>query len=136
MSLAVPNDVVIRMGRDLATFSTAQVQQIEMLLEDAEAMLIARIPALFTQINLSTSPVTLPNVIRIEAAAVRRVMLNPGAFGQETIDGWTGVRTAALADGLLYFTDEEWAVLLPTIGVRKRGSVLMIANGEIPGMVV
>jgi hypothetical protein len=130
MSLAAVTDVTTRMGRPTSSFTSDQLAQIQMLLDDAESMLVSRIPLLLTQ--GVADPLTYDNVIRIEAMAVRRVMLNPGAFLQENIDGWEGIRSRLLSDGLLFFTDDEWAVLLPTIESRGRGSIPLIAYGEYP----
>lgn len=132
MSQAAVTDVTVRMGREASSFTPVQVSQMALLLDDAEALLIARIPTLLTQIVSLTGPATLENVIRVEAMAVKRVMLNPGSFSNETIDGWSGSRDQALSAGLLYIMPSEWTMLFPTNNNRLRGSIPLIANDQYP----
>jgi hypothetical protein len=59
-------------------------------------------------------------VRRVMATAVLRIMKNPDGLVREKIDDYEWQRGQAVADGLLYFTDEELDELLPGAGVKGR----------------
>lgn len=129
MAYAVATDVAVRLGRDL---EENEVAQVEAFLDDAEQLIRVRFPNLDAQVE--AGKVTAAAVVSIEAGAVRRLMLNPEGYAQETIDGWSGQRGSTIADGFLFITEAEWAALSPLIEVRRRGSIRLVANGELyPG---
>lgn len=61
-----------------------------------------------------------PEVVRVMATAVLRVMKNPDGKRQESIDDYAWTRDEAIAAGLLYFADEELDALSPGAGVKGR----------------
>src|SRR5690349_6766036 len=48
-----------------------------------------------------------PEVVRVLATAVLRVMKNPDGKRQESIDDYSWTRDQAVSAGLLYFADDE-----------------------------
>jgi hypothetical protein len=126
VTYALPSDVSVRLGSALgASFDAAQAAA---FLDDVERMIRVRFPNLDAQVVAGL--VSAADVVAVEANAVRRVMLNAEGFTDESIDNWSGKRSAALADGLLYITPEEWATLSPLLEGRRRGSIRMVAYGE------
>lgn len=79
----------------------------ETFLEDAWRMLRRRITTLEDDIADDTSGDLEAEVIRVECTAVLRVMKNPDAKRQESIDDYSWTRDQATSAGLLYFTDDE-----------------------------
>lgn len=71
---------------------------------------------------------------RTVAEAVRRYMINPDAWLEETerIDdyGVTKRRDSAVSAGLLYITDDEIAGLLPSTRRRRRGAFNIILGSS------
>lgn len=126
MAYAVPSDVAVRMGAALA--AELDLDQVAAFLDDAEQMIRVRFPNLDAQV--ATGVVAAANVVAVEAAAVRRVMLNADGFSQESIDNWSGTRSAALSQGLLFISDAEWGSLSVLIEGRRRGSIRLVAYGE------
>jgi hypothetical protein len=91
-------------------------------LDDAWGMLKRRIPTIET---LIADDVDLEaEVVRVLATAVLRVMKNPDGKRSESIDDYRWERDEALAAGVLYFTDDELADLLPGSGERGRAFVI------------
>lgn len=126
VAYAVASDVSVRLGALLSTnFDAAQA---EAFLDDAEQMIRVRFPNLDAQV--ASGAINALNVVAVEASAVRRVMMNPEGYTREQIDDWSGQRSAALADGLLFISDAEWASLSPLIEGRRRGSIRLVAYGE------
>jgi hypothetical protein len=113
MAFAAPPDVAARLGRSLTADETTQV---EALLEDAEAMILKRVPDLQARVTAGT--LTTATIVRIESNSVRRVMVNPtgirshseglGDFQQsDTFD-------SSISTGELYVDDNAWADLAGT----------------------
>lgn len=126
MAYAVPSDVAVRMGTALG--AELDLDQVAAFLDDAEQMIRVRFPNLDAQV--ASGVVAAANVVAVEAAAVRRVMLNADGFSQESIDNWSGTRSAALSQGLLFISDAEWGSLSVLIEGRRRGSIRLVAYGE------
>lgn len=101
---------------------------------DAWEELLIRRPEL--EANMTAGTVREGNVCRILAWAVRRVLINPEGWVQETLDDWTGRRSDLVAQGTLYFTDEELAVVTPPpetgpgVVVGRRHSVRLVRDGD------
>jgi hypothetical protein len=129
VAYASTSDVSVRLGSSFSGFDAAQAQ---ILLEDAETIISSKIPNLQAQITAGV--VSLQTVIRVEATAVKRVLLNPlgikahseglGDFNQS--DAYDPARSS----GELYVSDAEWSDLLSTLSTRRRGSIRLIAYGE------
>lgn len=51
------------------------------------------------------------DVVQVQAQAVLRVLKNPDGKRSESIDDYTWTRDRAVSAGLLYVTDDEWALL-------------------------
>ena len=79
----------------------------ETFLGDAWRMLRRRITTLEDDIAADTSGDLADEVVRVMATAVLRVMKNPDAKRQESIDDYSWTRDQAASAGLLYFTDDE-----------------------------
>jgi hypothetical protein len=60
------------------------------------------------------------DVVRVEVAAVLRVMKNPDGKRSESIDDYTWTLDQAVSAGLLYFTTDELDGLLPGSAIRGR----------------
>lgn len=107
MTYALPNDVETRLGRSLTPEQTTQVQA---WLVDVEAEIREKIPNLD---DLAADPDYLQLLIRVECAAVLRVVRNPDGKMTERIDDYSWTRDAATASGRLFITDDEWGLLTP-----------------------
>lgn len=91
------------------------------LLERAERLLISRFPTLVTRVEAGT--VNRDLVADIEAAMVVRVLRNPDAKKQESIDDYSWTRDTAVSSGALYVSAEEAKQLLPA-ALRARSVTL------------
>jgi hypothetical protein len=60
------------------------------------------------------------DVVRVEVAAVLRVMKNPDGKRSESIDDYAWTRDQAVSAGLLYFTDDELDGLVEGAGIQGR----------------
>lgn len=91
-------------------------------LDDAWVMLQRRVPTIETLIAASAT--LEADVVRILATAVLRVLKNPDGKRSESIDDYRWERDEALAAGVLYFTDDELADILPGSGEKGRAFVI------------
>ena len=91
-------------------------------LEDAREEVRGRVPTL--DARRAAGLTTDGQLRKVLAAAVVRVLRNPNAIRQYGVDDGTVTRDSALSAGLLYFTDDELALLS---GVRR-------SNGEAPNI--
>ena len=90
------------------------------LLEDAWQIMLSRVPYLSTRLDV-VAPATVSElspalVVAVETAMVLRVLKNPDAKRQESIDDYSWMRDNAVSAGLLYLTDDELSDLSPTGG--------------------
>jgi hypothetical protein len=112
MTYATVSDVEVRYGRTLTTSETAQVGA---WIDDLEAEINERIPALEDLITLGRP--TFGTVRRVVAAAVIRKLHNPEGLRTTTvaIDDYSTTKTVDSSNsaGSLGLTDEEWSLLLP-----------------------
>lgn len=112
MAYASADDVAARLGR---TLSTAETDQVEVLLEDVESLIRSRIPTLDAAVDASSPDSSV--VVRVEAWAVVRFMKNPDGKYTESVAGqYSFSRDQALATGQLYLSDEDWEALIPATG--------------------
>ena len=112
MAYATVSDVEVRYGRTLTTAETAQVGA---WIDDLEAEILERIPALEALIVLGRP--TAATLKRVISAAIIRKLQNPSGLRTRTvaIDDYSTTETvdAANSAGYLGLTDDEWSLLLP-----------------------
>ena len=112
MAYATVSDVEVRYGRTLTTAESAQVGA---WIDDLEAEVLERIPALEALILLGRP--TLGTLRRVISAAIIRKLQNPSGLRTRTvaIDDYSTTETvdAANSAGYLGLTDDEWSLLLP-----------------------
>src|SRR5690606_8205532 len=106
MAVATVDDVQERVDRPL---SEDERRLAEVLLGDVEAMIRARIRDLDARVAADSNYRAL--VVKIEAAAVLRVLRNPEGYRQETEGNYGYSLSAAVASGHLFVMDSEWAEL-------------------------
>ncbi len=129
VALAAVADVQSRIPRDLTVAETAWAT---VLLEDAEDLILGRIPDLLDRINAVPPTIRRSAVERAEVWAVVRVIRNPDGRSQESISGeYSFSRDAALASGALYIAVSDWGDLLRSATQRRFSSVRLVTNGEI-----
>jgi hypothetical protein len=112
------------------TLTAAEVTVAETRLADAEALVRGLVPLIEDYVTAGT--VLASNVVRVQVEMVLRLLKNPLGVRQEsrTIDdfahSWT--RENSLADGRLFVTDEELALLRPRQEVLRVGSIRLAAG--------
>lgn len=106
MAYATVDDVAVRLGRDL---DDAEQRLAAVLLDDAEERIRARIPDLDDRVAASEHYRAL--VVSVEAAAVVRVLRNPGGYRSETEGTYAYTLDTRAAAGFLTILDDEWALL-------------------------
>jgi len=121
-----PSDLADRLGRDLTTTETTTATA---LLIDAWAVLIARDPSIDARLADSSLSADLVRVV--VSAMVLRVLRNPDGKRQEAIDDYSWTRDTTLAGGSLYVSEDELALLAAPYTGKTRGSVRMVAYGEL-----
>lgn len=126
MAYATPNDIQERLGREL---DESEATIVATRLEDAEELILSRIPDLTEQIDGGKLRQRL--VVMVESEVVMRLIRNPEGYTQETDGNYSYTIDARVASGHLSILPEEWSLL----GVRR--SIVMIApNIEFPaGMI-
>lgn len=121
MSLAGTDDVAVRLGRSL---SSAESDQAQAFLDDAEVLIRQRIPDLDARTAADSAFADL--VVMVEVRSARRVMQNPDGARTDSvsIDDYQRNRTldGAISTGEVYISDDEWAQLL---GLRTGGAFQM-----------
>lgn len=101
------------------------------LLDDAWAILMARDATIDTR--LSATPATLDAALvrAVESAMVLRVLRNPDGKRQESIDDYSWTLDTAISSGMLYVSDDELALLAAPFTGTTRGSVRLVAYGDL-----
>jgi len=109
------SDVEVRYGR---TLTTAEAAQVTAWIDDLEAEILERIPALEALVLLGRP--TLGTLKRVISAAIIRKLQNPSGLRTRTvaIDDYSTTETVDSANsaGYLGLTDDEWSLLLPGSG--------------------
>ncbi len=119
MTYAQPSDVSARSGRELSDEETSLVST---RLEDAERMILRKIPDLADRI--SAGDIAEADVVQVEAEAVLRLVRNPEGYHSEQ-DGTYGYTFSRdLASGRLEITREEWEIL----GLRTGRVLQLVPN--------
>ena len=115
MAYATVSDVEVRYGR---TLTTAEAAQVSAWIDDLEAEILERIPALEALVLLGRP--TLGTLKRVISAAIIRKLQNPSGLRTRTvaIDDYSTTETVDSANsaGYLGLTDDEWSLLLPGSG--------------------
>lgn len=110
MAYATVADVEARIGRAL---TDAEQQQVTAWLDDIEAEIRHRITDLDTRATEDAAYKAM--VVRVEAAAVIRVLRNPDGKLTERIDDYSWTRDTSTASGQLTLLPEEWELLSPSV---------------------
>ena len=112
MAYATVSDVEVRYGR---TLTTAEAAQVTAWIDDLEAEILERIPALEALIVLGRP--TAGTLKRVISAAIIRKLQNPSGLRTRTvaIDDYSTTETVDSANsaGYLGLNDDEWSLLLP-----------------------
>lgn len=109
MAYATWTDVEVRLGR---TLTETERLQVTAWLDDIESTIRSRIPNLDDLVAAGT--LLAATIVKIEAAAVLRVVRNPDGKLTERIDDYSWTRDSSTATGKLELTDSEWEELTPT----------------------
>lgn len=114
----MPNPVGVQdlQARFPRPFTDVEKSMAVALLADAWEELLARVPSLEARMSSGLAREGL--VIRVVSAMVNRVLRNPEAIRQWTVDQDSFTRDSALSAGLLYATEDEVGLLAgqPTAG--------------------
>lgn len=124
MAYATVTDVESRLGRDL---SPDEEEQVEILLDDAEAVLRTYIPNMDTLIDTGKLDERL--VIMVEVNMVLRVLRNPDAFVSETDGNYSYTRASGTVSGLLEVLPRE----LDWLGGRGMYQLVPVPPYGTPG---
>lgn len=66
-------------------------------------------------------------------AAIVRKLINPEGKLQESVDDYAYRRADAVADGSLYISESDWALLRPTAApAQRKRAVRLVAYGDYP----
>lgn len=105
-TIAAAADVSVRWGRTLTTEENLLVVK---RLEDAERLILKRIPDLVAQIAATT--IDVEDVKQVEAEAVLRLVRNPDGYISETDGDYTYQLSQSSAFGKLRIEPDEWELL-------------------------
>lgn len=109
MALATPDDVAARLGREL---SAEELRLCAALLDDAERMLISRVPELLARV--ADGRLARVDVELVESTMVLRVVRNPSGYRSETAGDYGYTVDIRAAAGFLTVLPQEWRL----VGVR------------------
>lgn len=123
MAYASATDIEDRLGRSL---DDSETRIVSTRLEDAEELLLVRIPDLAQKIVDGAIRERL--VVMVEAEAVMRLIKNPEGFTQETDGNYSYQISAQVASGRLTIENDEWRLL----GVRSAVALISTAI-KLPG---
>lgn len=104
-TIADADDVSVRWGRTLTT----ETELVERRLEDAERLILKRIPDLVAQI--AAGDIDVEDVKQVEAEAVLRLVRNPDGYISETDGDYTYQLSQSSASGKLRIEPDEWELL-------------------------
>lgn len=131
MAFATPADVALEMNREAGSLTATETALFMRWLNRVEATIKARVPDL--EAHVASGAIDLDLLIAVESGAVARVARNPEGLRTVTVsvdDGTaTQTRDASSSDGMLRLTDDEWALLTPSV-IAKAASVRM---AYVPG---
>jgi len=124
--LAVAEDVEIEIMRPL---SPVEVMAVGQWITQLSALIRYRRPGIDALISDQKLPQEV--VVGAIAASIARKLSNPEGKMQESVDDYAYRRADAVADGTLYISDADWAMLTPpsATGGRVR-SVRLAAYGD------
>lgn len=108
--------------------TTAETALAGVLIDDAWEEIRGRVPTLDARHDAGL--VTDGQVRKVIAAMVMRILRNPDAIRQWTIDDGTFVRDSAVSAGLLYMTPEDVA-LLSGVGLDDSGHISFSAPMQV-----
>ncbi|BBX69418.1 Gp19/Gp15/Gp42 family protein [Mycolicibacterium psychrotolerans] len=119
MAHATAADVAALLARELSTEETTMVER---RLEQAERLILRRIPDLDEKIT--AGELDEADVIDVEAEAVLRIVRNPDGYTMESDGSYTYQLSQETASGKLEILPSEWELL----GVRARGMFQIVPN--------
>lgn len=122
MAYAGPEDIQARLGREL---DESEAQIVETRLDDAEELILVRIPDLDAKV--ASGEIRERLVVLVESEAVMRLIRNPEGFTAETDGNYSYQIDARVSSGRLHIDDDEWSLL----GLR-RGMFTIAPRLDIP----
>lgn len=128
MSNPVTTSDIAARWRPLSTEETAVATA---LLADAWAILTARDSTIEGRLSATPATLDVALVRAVVTAMVLRVMRNPDGKRQESIDDYSWTLDNAVSSGFLYVTDDELALLRAPSTASTRGSIRLVAYGEL-----
>lgn len=123
---ATPSDVHDRWLSDTPLPDDGKVQA---KLDDAWTLLLTRDSTIDARQTAGTLDANLVRFVL--CSMVLRVLLNPEGKRQEAIDDYSWTRDSALSAGEMYVSDAELLLLAPKYTGTTRGSVRLVAYGEV-----
>lgn len=102
---------------------------LQVTLDDAWRFLLSRDRTL--EARIADSTVAAEDVVYVVCRIALRTLGNPEGKKQESIDDYAWTRDASLASGEMFVTDDELAMLAPTVAPATRGSVRLVAYGDL-----
>jgi hypothetical protein len=81
--------------------------------------------------RLTAGTLAVDDVVTVVSAIALRVLGNPAGKRQESIDDYSWTRDNAVSAGEMYVTDDELRMLAPTYTSTTRGSVRLVAYGDL-----
>ena len=121
---ATPAEIAVLLKQ---TFDSGDTAQCQGFLDEAEGLILERIPDLEDRIIAGT--IAFDTVAAVERRAVRRVMLNPEAKQNEKIDDYSFGRDKGTSTGEVYISDEEWSRLIPQTAPGDSFSIKLGGSG-------
>ena len=116
-------------ARSLRPLSTLETTVAGVLLDDAYARVVARVPSVAGWVS---DPDRMRLVVQVQCAMVLRVLGNPDGKLEETIDDYRYRLDSAVSSGALYVSDAEAALLGSTPGISD-GAFTIRPAGSGPG---
>lgn len=117
--------------------TTAEAAVAATLLDDVWRMIKRRIPDVDDRMaDATTGADYTADVIMVQANAVKRVLVNPDGKRAESIDDYSWTRDRALSSGLLYLTDEEWALLDESVATSGGAFTIDTTPTEFAGTTI
>lgn len=105
-----------------------EINQVEVLLDDAWAIVNAQLPMLESQLAAAVNPPE--GVLRaVICNMVIRVLRNPNGVKQWAVDDYSETRDSSISAGALYLSTDEMALITQSLGNRRRGAFTITPGG-------
>lgn len=122
-ALASPADL----GKRWRPLSDGELLAADAFLMDVSAVIRSRVPGVDERIAADPNYAAL--VVKVVTGSVLRTLRNPDGKIQESLDDYAYRRADAVADGSLYVSESDLALL--RAGRTGVGSVRLVAHGEL-----